>query len=230
MTEEIQQIFSNHANTERAAAMSKYMRNRFPFLGIPAPLRRELSKSFIRVSKNIPEKELCILIQKLITLPEREYTYLALDILQLRKGLIPKDRITLLEKIACTVPWWDTIDPLATLLMGAYFADWPEEREKWCTRWKDSGDFWRQRCAILFQLKYKNQTDNTLLYKTISSYRHSDEFFLQKAIGWILREYGKTNPEWVVDVLLRNAFKPLSVREAMKHIGKKKVPASNGSE
>jgi 3-methyladenine DNA glycosylase AlkD len=76
-----------------------------------------------------------------------------------------------------------------------------------------------QRSSLLFQLKYKNSLDVELLQKYILHLSSSKEFFIQKAIGWILREYGKTNSRWVIDFVSDATLAPLSKREALKHIG-----------
>ena len=81
-----------------------------------------------------------------------------------------------------------------------------------------SGNIWLQRTAILFQLKYKQETDTTLLASTIRQLCHTDEFFLNKAIGWALREYGKTHPDWVLDFTEKTVLHPLSRREGLRII------------
>ena len=77
---------------------------------------------------------------------------------------------------------------------------------------------WLNRSALLFQLGYKEHTDETLFYSLCLEHRHSDEFFIQKAIGWALREYGKTNPDSVLNFVRSNTLKPLSEKEAIRNI------------
>jgi 3-methyladenine DNA glycosylase AlkD len=216
--ESIQQVFHSASNAELAVPMARYMRNQFLFLGIPSPQRREISKGFRKEVALVDEQELNNVVTGLFSLPEREFSYLALDILQQHRRPIPQNRIHWLEKLAVHRSWWDTIDPLATQHMGAYFQQWPEDRVYWITRWKASGNFWLQRCAILFQLKYKANTDKDMLHEILATYASSDEFFLQKAIGWALREYAKTNPDWVRKTLATGNWKSLSKREALRHI------------
>ena len=78
---------------------------------------------------------------------------------------------------------------------------------------------WLQRSSLLFQNKYKSKTDTELLSNYIIHLSPSKEFFIQKAIGWVLREYAKTNPDWVVAFVSNHALPSLSKREAMKHLG-----------
>ena len=85
----------------------------------------------------------------------------------------------------------------------------------------DSENIWLQRTALLFQLKYKEKTDRELLEKTINRLKNTGEFFIDKAIGWILREYSKTNSGWVADLVERVELSKLSKKEALKIINKK---------
>ena len=80
---------------------------------------------------------------------------------------------------------------------------------------------WLQRTAILFQLKYKKKTDVPLLFHCITTMADSKEFFIRKAIGWALREYSKTDAEVVQSFVASTELSPLSVREALKVIGRK---------
>ena len=114
--------------------------------------------------------------------------------------------------------WWDSVDTIAVKLVGAYFAEYPEEREKWIRKWIKSDNIWLNRTAIIFQLSYKNQLDIPFLVRAILPHTNSKEFFIQKAIGWAIRQYTKTNPKWVKDFVKSNTLKPLSKREAFKYL------------
>lgn len=117
--------------------------------------------------------------------------------------------------------WWDTIDFIASNLVGAYFKHFPEVKVNTIKKWLASENIWKQRTALLFQLKYKDQLDTSLLKYIIISLLGSDEFFINKAIGWILREYSKTNPEWVLSFTAENKLDKLSQREALKWLNRK---------
>lgn len=115
--------------------------------------------------------------------------------------------------------WWDTVDFIAAKLMGEYFTKFPEQRAIYVKKWIDSNNIWLQRCALLFQLKYKENLDTALLGAVINSLLGSKEFFINKAIGWILREYSKTNPNWVMEFANKTALGNLSKKEALRWIG-----------
>ena len=116
--------------------------------------------------------------------------------------------------------WWDTIDFLSPKILGKYFKLYPDEIEKNTQKWILSNNIWLKRSAILFQLKYKETLNIDLLNRIIIPLSNSKEFFINKAIGWILREYGKTNKEWVINFVKKNKLSNLSNREALKHINK----------
>jgi len=83
--------------------------------------------------------------------------------------------------------------------------------------WSKSEDIWQNRVAILFQLNYKEQTDHQLLFEVIKRLKGKKEFFIQKAIGWSLRQYYRTSPEAVAKFIKTAGIEGLAKREALKH-------------
>ncbi|WP_240479789.1 DNA alkylation repair protein [Paenibacillus wynnii] len=198
-----------------AKAMSAYMRDQFSFLGIKSPTRREIVREFL---KHYPAKKEWLSV--LWDLPEREYQYTALDILlKIRKTLEPED-LPLIESFILSRSWWDTVDLLASNAAGYLLHRAPDLQSNYGEKWIHSENMWLNRTAILFQLHYKQDTDEALLYHYIRAHADSSEFFLQKAIGWALREYSKTNPVSVKAFIEKENLKPLSKREGLKWIGK----------
>lgn len=217
-TLKIQQLLSEHANEENAFPMEKYMRNRFPFLGIKTPLRRKLMQQFYRESGIKKEGLQSEFIRSLWQLEGREYQYAALDYLNVSLKKLQKDDLALLEELITTKSWWDTVDTVAPKSLGVLASRYPEIIEEKIEKWVHSDNIWLQRSAILFQLKYKEQTDEALLYRYIKTLADSKEFFIQKAIGWALREYSKTNPTSVRIFIETEQLPKLSVREGSKYI------------
>lgn len=211
----LEQSFESNRNNNNAIAMSKYMRNKFQYYGIKSPLRKELTRNFLKTS-GLPSEELKKdLITYLWNTPQREYQYVAMEILGKTAKKENYKIIELYEMMALKKSWWDTIDYIASNLMSTYFHNNPEEIQKTTSTWMESQNFWLQRCCLLFQLKYRDNLDTTLLEKFISELSYSKEFFIQKAIGWILREYSKTNPQYVIYFVKNNDLAPLSTREAL---------------
>ncbi len=211
-------IYSKHTDVEFARWSKNYLRNQFDFLGIRTPIRRKLTKQFIKESGLPQQEELKDVILMLWELPEREYQKAALDILEASKKKLTKDDMSWLSSLIVKKSWWDTIDVLSPHIMGYMFSIQPELIPSFADKWIEDDNIWLQRSAILYQLKYKDETDEELLFRYILRRATSDEFFVQKAIGWILREYAKTRPENVKAFVRNHHLKPLSKREALKYL------------
>ncbi|MCL4867325.1 MAG: DNA alkylation repair protein [Anaerolineae bacterium] len=209
------------ANPVEAAAMARYMRDQFPFYGIKTPQRRLLVRQFLDAHGRPPPDLLEPVILNLWQRPQRECQYIAVGLLEKGSKRLPTPAIPLVEQLIITKSWWDTVDALAGGIAGEQFHRFPESREAVLPHWRTSDNMWLRRSAILFQLGYKAETDAALLLEIVQENRHSSEFFIQKAIGWALREYSKTNPNLVVDFVQRSQLAPLSQREALKWLGKK---------
>ena len=216
-------LFEQHADTDKAAPMARYMRDHFPFLGIKSPERKALFKQFVRESGLPQPEELETVVWDLWQLPEREYQYGAQDLLHRMRNQVTTDFVLLLERLITTKSWWDTVDGLASHAVGGLFTHHPEAGDPTLARWRRSDNFWLRRTTLLFQLGYKDRTDEALLFALIEENLDSDEFFIQKAIGWILREYSKTSPESVKKYVSQTALAPLSKREALKWMKNKGV-------
>lgn len=218
--EKMQAILTAHANDENAFHMEKYMRNQFMFLGIKTPLRKNLTQQFFKETKIKEEDFQPEFVRSLWQSIEREYQYVAMDYIGLSLKKLRKEDLFLLEELITTKSWWDTADMLAQKAVGKIASDHPEVISEIIEEWNKSENMWLQRSALLFQLKYKEHTDEKLLYRFINDHASSKEFFIQKAIGWVLREYSKTNPDSVKQFISRNQLAKLSVREGSKYLTK----------
>jgi 3-methyladenine DNA glycosylase AlkD len=151
-------------------------------------------------------------------MPEREYKYFAMELMVKMKKKAGHDAIHFYEGLLTRGSWWDTIDLIAPSLVGYHLRQFPEERQGYVDKWIHSGNMWLQRSSILFQLKYKKETDTRLLTDIILRLNYSKEFFIRKAIGWSLREYSKTDPAFVKKFVAEHELSGLSRREALKRI------------
>ena len=209
-------LFNTHANPDKAGQMKAYMKGQFDYLGLPSPMRHMLAKNFF-LAYGYPEPgQLEAVIKECYIMPFREYKYFALELLEKMRRKAGHDAIHLYEALLAIDPWWDTIDAIAPSLMGFHFQQYPEERKAYVDKWIASGNIWLQRSAILFQLKYKKETDTGMLTDIILRLKDSKEFFIRKAIGWVLREYSKTDAGFVVRFVQEHELSGLSRREAMK--------------
>ena len=211
-------LFDQNADPVRAAPMKKYMRDQFEYLGIKTPQNALLQKEFYR-EHGLPElSELDEVVHDLWSLPEREFQYVGMGLLGKFEKQLPAEFIDTVEYLIVTKSWWDTVDAIASHTVGTHFKRFPRIRERYLKKWRTSKNIWLRRTAILFQLGYKKDTDFELLAEIIQENLGSAEFFINKAIGWALRQYAYTDPNAVRKFVKSTALHPLSRREAMKHL------------
>jgi 3-methyladenine DNA glycosylase AlkD len=216
----LKELFEQNADPAQAGPMKKYMRDQFEYLGIKSPQFKILFGQHITEHGLPATAELDEIVRNLWDLPQREFQYVAGGLVgRLDKHLPPK-AIKTLEYMITHKSWWDTVDSIAGGTVGVHFKRFPDIREKYLTKWRASDNFWLRRTTILFQLNYKQETDFELLCELIRENLGSKEFFINKAIGWSLRQHARIDPKAVKKFV--NATKdlnPLSRREALKHLG-----------
>ena len=217
---QLQEQFERLADRNIADKQEAYLKNKFQLFGLPTPVRKEAQKPFL-LKENLPEKgDLTKITKKLWNKPQREFHYFAVDLNRKYVKEIERQDIELFEYMIIQNSWWDTVDLIASNLVGGYFKLYPEQIDPITSKWMKSGNIWLQRTCLIFQLKYKEKMNTELLNRFILPLLGTDEFFINKAIGWILREYTRTNPDWVVEFVKRheNKLSNLSKREALKLI------------
>ena len=211
------QMFENLRNEQLAEPMKAYMKHHFPFLGIKSPERKEILKTFFS-EHEIPEKpELLEEVWEIYQLREREYQYAAIALLNKKIKLLNTNDLVFIEKLIVEKSWWDSVDSIAPTIVGHIVKKDRQSGDQIMLKWSDSDNMWLNRAAILHQLKYKAATNEKILIEIILKHTNSNEFFIQKAIGWVLREYAKTNAAFVQQFVTSHELKPLSKREALKH-------------
>jgi len=213
-------LFEKNADRTQAASMKKYMRDQFEYLGIKTPQNKALMKEFISKHGLPPLDDLDVILRDLWTLPQREFQYVGLGLLDRLEKKLSAKSIKTIEYLIVTKPWWDTVDAIASHTVGTHFRRFPDMREKYLSKWRVSENIWLRRTTILFQLNYKKETDFELLRDIIRENLDSKEFFINKAIGWSLRQYARVDPKAVSKFVKSTPLHPLSQREAMKHLEK----------
>jgi 3-methyladenine DNA glycosylase AlkD len=215
----LENAFKANQNSENAFAMAKYMKNNFPFFGIKTEERRRIFKEIWKEKKQEVAANARVIALDLYSKHEREFHYCAIEILikELKENY-KKEDIQLIEKLITNNSWWDSVDTIAKYILGQYLTEFPLETKKVIARFSKSENMWLNRSAILFQLGYKQKTNADFLFSECLNHAHSKEFFIQKAIGWALREYAKSNAKTVKEFVENSNLKPLSTKEALKNI------------
>lgn len=206
-----------HKNEEQAQKMSKYMLNKFEYIGIKTPERRKIFKNSFKEYKN-KEKIDWEFVNKCWENKYREFQYVAADYLKNMKDKLTIDDIPKFKQLILKKSWWDTIDNLDMTIGALALKD--SNVNKILLEWSLDENIWLRRIAIDHQLLRKEKTDTELLEKILKNNLGQAEFFINKSIGWALRDYSKTNPEWVKNFIeeIKENMAKLSIKEASKYL------------
>jgi 3-methyladenine DNA glycosylase AlkD len=211
-------MLESHQNENKAIQMSAYMKGKFSFYGIPAPVRNDIQKIWFPIIKEFGF-DFWELIHTLWGKEEREFQMIAVDLMKKRPAKqMEIEDIDQLEFTISTKSWWDTVDLIASNYLGVYFQKFPEQIAPITEKWIQSNNMWLQRSCLIFQLKYKEKTDFKRLTQYIKELKHIDEFFIQKAIGWSLRQYSKFSPEEVSIFIDTENIQGLARKEASNYL------------
>jgi 3-methyladenine DNA glycosylase AlkD len=206
----------SNKNKEQSRKMSAYMQNKFTFLGISKPLLRNIEKPYFKeVKKQDLDWNFVVLCWEK---NYREAQYAAIDYLNQNMKKLAINDLPRLKELIIQKSWWETVDSIDAMIGSIVQKN--NELEKDMLEWSKSENMWLNRVAIDFQQKYKEKTNTELLEQIINNNLRSNEFFINKAIGWSLREYSKINPEWVKKFLKKyeDTLDKLSIKEASKYI------------
>lgn len=214
---ELRTAFEQKANRDNAQHMAKYMRNQFIFYGLKTPQRKEVYHDFLKDEKRKKQIDWALLDQAWQD-EHREMQYFVYDYLLAMKKYVSYDDLFRIEKFVRTKQWWDTIDAL--MKVYGYVGLRDARVNDLMLQWSIDPNKWVRRVAIEHQLLRKERMNTDLLAKIIENNFDSEEFFINKAIGWALRDYSKTNPEWVKRFIEENCdhLAKLSISEGSKYL------------
>ncbi|MFO0724269.1 MAG: DNA alkylation repair protein [Myxococcota bacterium] len=223
LTLEIRRALTALADPARAASMQRYMKSEMPFLGVAMPIFRKTVRPILKAH---PVERFEAWRDDALALwhgaKYREERYAVVELMKDRRArpFHTMQALPLVEELIVTGAWWDTVDAFAADDLGLILKAEPKPMKKAMLSWARSDDLWKRRSAILCQLRFKENTDLDLLYRTITPALDSKEFFLRKAIGWALRQYAWTDPKevkrWVKEH--ESELSGLSRREALKNL------------
>lgn len=205
------------ADENQAQSMAAYMKHQFPFLGVPKPERARICRPYFKIAREEKDVDRSF-IRDCWALDEREYQYAAADYLILMQCYLGPGDVPLLEECIISKAWWDTVDMLDRVA-GDLALAFPEVNET-LLLWSKDDNIWLRRAAIDHQLGRKDKTAVDLLERILVNNLNRSEFFINKAVGWSLREYSKTNPQWVQGFVERHraGLSALSIREGGKYL------------
>ena len=214
---EIKREFEAREDRVNAAAMSKYMRGQFDFYGLPAPKRKEVYSGLIQADKSAKTIDWDFL-DRCYEDRHREFQYLVYDYLLALKRYVVYEDIPRIKRYITTKPWWDTVDFLCKVIGDVGLRD-PRVKAM-MAEWSKDENIWLRRAAIEHQLGLKGKTDTALLEQVIVNSLGSDEFFVNKAVGWALRDHSKFDPAFVKGFIdkYKDRMDSLSIKEASKYI------------
>lgn len=209
------------ADAQRASKQQAYMKSAMPFFGVTAPV---LQKMFREAITTHPCEDATHWFKRIVLMwrqaTHREQRHCAIYLLGARQyqNWLTTDYLPELEEIIVTGAWWDYVDPVAANQFGRLLSNEPDTMIPTLREWSLDPNIWKRRTAMLAQLKFKDRTDFSLLAELIEPSISEKEFFLRKAIGWVLREYSKTDPDTVIGYVTANTdrLSGLSKREAFK--------------
>lgn len=199
--------------------MANYMCDQLVFAGVKSKARQEQEKPLIKASKSLAFNEIKTIIANLYARSEREYQYTAIDVAVANVRRFNLAELQSLLPFVTQKAWWDTVDSWRKVL-GLYIARHPEDKATVFSWLYQQDDFWLRRLSIILQLTEKENTDQIMLTQAIENDLNTDEFFIQKAIGWALRQYSKLNPNWVADFIADHQLSKLAVHEGSKYLNK----------
>ena len=203
----------------KAVGMEAYMRGQFAFLGVSAPQRRAATTPLFRAFRPESPWELIKVAQMLWHMREREFQYVGVDLLGRYRKILRPDELEPLLVLLQEKPWWDSVDGLAGVV-GSVVRRYRDKGQSVMDEAINSESFWIRRMAILHQLGWRGDTDANRLYSYAKQLGAEKELFIQKAIGWALRDFARHDPQAVCRFLSRaeSSLSVLSVREARRHL------------
>lgn len=218
---EVEAALREQADAQQAVPMKAYMLGQFDFLGVRAGPRRDALMGLMKFSGTADE--LLARSEALWRLPEREFRYVAVDLLAKHHKRLDVSALPRILQLVQTDAWWDTVDGLAGVVGDIWLRAKASQAN--AQQYMDAclmhPHLWVRRVAMLHQLGWREQTDQERLFRYALTLAPEKDFFIRKAIGWALRDHARTRPGAVRAFLAQHTdrLSGLTVREAGKHLG-----------
>ena len=207
----------------RAAGQQRYMKSSMPFMGVRVPVMRKTAQAvFDRYPFSGADEWRATILALWRQATYREQRYAAVELAVHRPFLcwLNMETVPLLDELIVKGAWWDYVDRIAPAGLGHVLSAEPKPMGALMRSWSGDKNIWRRRAALLCQLGFKEDTDPALLFDCIGACMGHREFFVQKAMGWALREYARTDPREVRRYVGANGscLSTLTRREALKNL------------
>jgi len=214
----------------KAPAMQAYMKSALPFYGVSAVPRERALRAALASRPPLPSfaawRDTALALWRGALAREERYAVFALLAhAPYAAHSASLDALPLYEELVVSGAWWDYVDTVAPRHLGGLLATHGAAFAPTLRAWARCEDMWKRRAAIIAQLSAGRDADVQLLYDCLGANLrgsvHADAFWIQKALGWALRQRARVAPAevqaWVH--AQGDALSPLSRREALKHIG-----------
>jgi 3-methyladenine DNA glycosylase AlkD len=205
---------------ERAEHERRYLKSELEHHGATVwQIDREV-KAFAKENRDLPHAELVALVEALWAKPVHERRMAAARLLEAYPELVAPSDLPLLERFIRESKTWAYVDGLAANVLGELLVRFPRTAPK-LDRWARDSDFWIRRSALLAQIKpLKAGAPFARFGRYADAMLDEKEFFIRKAIGWVLRETAKARPDEVFEWLAPRVGRASGVtrREAVKYL------------
>lgn len=228
MVTAIRDALSEVGDPTRAAAQQRYMKSALAYRGLTSAeltslLRAVLTTTPVPTERHQWERAVRMLFDE-ARFREERYAATALAHHRSTRAWQDPHALELHRHLIVTGAWWDHVDAVATRCVAPILAAHRGAVTPILRAWAVTDDLWLRRSAIIAQLPHGAATDTALLTDAIlanvQGTAYGQEFFVRKAIGWALRQYARTDPDWVREFVAehQDRLSGLSRREALKHL------------
>jgi 3-methyladenine DNA glycosylase AlkD len=213
-------LLGAESDPEIAAGMATYMKTDMAFYGVPSPARKLITRQLVSEFPATRRAEYTSAVRALWHGAHREEKYLAIAYARSFPRYVTRASVPMYHMMITQGAWWDFVDEIAAHLIGSVLRNQREAFTATVDTWSGSTDLWLRRTSIICQLRHKKDTDTALLDRVCTANLADSEFCIRTAVGWALREYAKTNADWVTGYVSSHEreMSSLSYREATKHL------------
>lgn len=223
LARQLREALAAAADPARAPGMQAYMKSAMPYLGVPSPAVRAIARSLfapLHYADAADWRADILSIWRGAMYREEYYAAIELAGMRYARPFQTMAALPMYREMIVSGGWWDTTDAIAPNRLWDILVAERAPMRAAMLKWAVDDNLWVRRSAILCQMKARQHMDLDLLYACIEPSIGSREFFLRKAIGWVLRHHARTDPDEVRRYVAANAdrLSNLSKREAMKHL------------